>query len=119
MYLQARCAESQLSALGLCRSVEYPFVEGKGDCHEGGSLHSLKRFIEKIRPKEKAKKKKGWKKAGVPPQAAPPLLRPLAQRDDLCYHHVVYPGRYSCGSVPAVFTCGEKAYIAKQKKRHG
>jgi hypothetical protein len=27
-------------------------------------LHSLERFIEKIRPKEKAKKKKGWKKRG-------------------------------------------------------
>jgi hypothetical protein len=34
----------------------------------------------------------------------------FTQRDDLCYHlHVVYPGRYSCGSVSAVFTCGEKA----------
>jgi hypothetical protein len=33
--------------------------------------------------------------------------------------HVVYPGRYSCGSVSAVLTCGEKAYIAKQKKRYG
>ena len=48
------------------------------------------------------------------------LLRPLAQRDGLCgQFHVVYPGRYSCGSVSAVFTCEEKAYIAKQKKRHG
>jgi hypothetical protein len=41
----------------------------------------------------------------------------FTQRDDLCYHlHVVYPGRYTCGSVSAVFTCGEKAYIAMQKE---
>jgi len=32
----------------------------------------------------------------------------FAQRDGLCGQlHVVYPGRYSCGSVSAVFTCGE------------
>jgi hypothetical protein len=32
----------------------------------------------------------------------------FTQRDDLCGQlHVVYPGRYSCGSVSAVFTCGE------------
>jgi hypothetical protein len=44
-------------------------------------------------------------------------LKPLAQRDDLCgQFHVVYPGRYSCGSVSAVFTCREKTYIAKQKE---
>jgi hypothetical protein len=44
----------------------------------------------------------------------------FTQRDDLCgQFHVVYPGRYSCGSVSAVLTCGEKAYIAKQKKKHG
>jgi hypothetical protein len=31
-----------------------------------------------------------------------------AQRDDLYGQlHVVYLGRYSCGSVSAVFTCGE------------
>jgi len=43
-----------------------------------------------------------------------------AQRDGLCGQlHVACPGRYSCGSVSAVFTCGEKAYIAKQKKRRG
>jgi hypothetical protein len=34
----------------------------RGDCHEDGLLHSLERFIEKIRPKEKAEKKKEWKK---------------------------------------------------------
>jgi hypothetical protein len=34
----------------------------------------------------------------------------FTQRDDLCGQlHVVYPGRYSCGSVSAVFTCREKA----------
>jgi hypothetical protein len=44
----------------------------------------------------------------------------FTQRDDLRSQlHVVYPGRYSCGSVSAVFICGEKAYIAKQKKRYG
>jgi hypothetical protein len=40
----------------------------------------------------------------------------FAQRDGLCYCHVVCPGRYSCGSVSAVFTCGKKAYITKQKE---
>jgi len=30
-----------------------------------------------------------------------------AQRDDLRYRHVAYPGGYSRGSVSAVFTCGE------------
>jgi hypothetical protein len=35
----------------------------RGDCHEDGLLHSLERFIERIRPKEKAEKEKGWKKA--------------------------------------------------------
>jgi hypothetical protein len=43
--------------------VEYPFVGKRGDCREDGLLHSLERFIEKIRPKEKAEKKEGWKKA--------------------------------------------------------
>jgi hypothetical protein len=45
-----------------------------------------------------------------------------AQRDDLCGQlHLVYPGRYillwlcTCGSLPVE----SKAYIAKQKKRHG
>jgi len=34
----------------------------------------------------------------------------FTQRDDLCGQlHVIYPGRYSCGSVSAVLTCGEKA----------
>jgi len=36
----------------------------------------------------------------------------FTQRDDLCgQFNVVYPGmyNYSCGSVSAVFTCGEKA----------
>jgi hypothetical protein len=37
-YLQARCAESRLSALGLCRSVEYPFVEGKRRLPRGRSF---------------------------------------------------------------------------------
>jgi hypothetical protein len=86
---------------------------------------------------------KGWEKRGlsacryIPRYSLTGLITPVrknlwgsagvgssdlfaTQRDDLCYHlHVVYPGRYSCGSVSAVFTCGEKAYIAKQKKRHG
>jgi hypothetical protein len=74
-------------------------------------LHSLERFT-KIRPKEKAEKKKGWKKAvsrcRLLFSSVLLRLRALAQRDDLCYRlHVVYPGRYSCGSVSAVFTCGE------------
>jgi hypothetical protein len=44
-------------------------------------------------------------------------LKPLAQRDDLCYHlHVVYPGRYSCGSVSAVFILWREGFIAKQKE---
>jgi hypothetical protein len=47
-------------------------------------------------------------------------LKPLAQRNDLCGQiHVVYPGRYKEQLYLSVFTCGEKAYIAKQKKRHG
>jgi hypothetical protein len=33
-----------------------------GGYHEDSLLHSLERFIEKIRPKEKAEKKKGGKK---------------------------------------------------------
>jgi len=76
-------------------------------------LHSLKRFIEKIRPKEKAEKKKGGKKlladaAFCSSSSVLLRLKPLAQRDNLCYHlHVAYPGRYSCGSVSAVLTCGE------------
>jgi hypothetical protein len=42
------------------------------------------------------------------------------QRDDFCGQlHVVYPGRYSCGSVSAVLTCGEKALWRSKKKRHG
>jgi len=94
------------------------------DYCEDCSLHSLGRFIEKIRPKEKAEKKKGWKRlladaAFYSSSYVLLRLKPLTQRDDLCYHlHVVYPGRYnySCGSVSAVFTCGEKAYIAKQKE---
>jgi len=69
----------------------------------------------KIRPKEKAEKKRGWKKAVgrcrfCSSSAVLLRLRSLAQRDDLCDQlHVVYPGRYSCGSVSAVLTCGEKA----------
>jgi hypothetical protein len=87
----------------------------RGDCHEDGLLHSLERFIEKIRPKEKAGKRVFCSSSSVFLR-----LKSLAQRDDLCGQlHVVYPGRYSCGSVSAVFTCGEKAYIAKQKKSHG
>jgi hypothetical protein len=39
----------------------YIDVEKRGDCREDGLLHSLERFIEKIRPKEKAEKKKGGK----------------------------------------------------------
>jgi hypothetical protein len=34
----------------------------RGDYCDDGSLYSLERFIEKIRPKEKAGKKKGGKK---------------------------------------------------------
>jgi hypothetical protein len=34
----------------------------RGDRHEDGSLHSLERFIDKIKPKERAEKKKGGKK---------------------------------------------------------
>jgi hypothetical protein len=62
----------------------------------------------KIRPKEKAEKKiKGGKKlladaAFYSSSSVLLRLKPLAQRDDLCDQiHVVYPGRYSCGSVPA------------------
>jgi hypothetical protein len=63
-------------------------------------LHSLERFIEKIRPKEKAEKEKegGRKKlladaAFCSSSSVLLRLRSLAQRDDLCYHlHVVYPG---------------------------
>ncbi len=70
-------------------------------------LHSLERFIEKIRPKEKAEKKKGGKKlladaAFCSSSSVLLRLRPLAQRDDLCDQiHVVYLGRYSysCRSV--------------------
>jgi hypothetical protein len=45
----------------------------RGDYCEDYSLHSLERFIKKIRPKEMAEKKKGWKKRRVPPfvQVAP------------------------------------------------
>jgi len=94
----------------------YIDVEKRGDCHKDDLLYSLERLM-KIRPKEKAEKKKEWKKlladaAFCSSSSALLRLRPLAQRDDLCYHlHVVYPGRYNyfCGSVSAVFTCGEKA----------
>lgn len=100
MYLQARCAESRLSALGLCR-WNTPSLRKRGDCREDGLLHSLERFIEKIRPKEKAEKKKGWKKlladaAFYSISSVLLRLKPLAQRDDLCDQiHVVYPGSYS------------------------
>jgi hypothetical protein len=49
-YLQARCAESRLSALGLCRSVEYPFVEKKRRLPRG-------RFVEFIRAPHEDKTK--------------------------------------------------------------
>jgi hypothetical protein len=61
-HLQARCAESRLSALGLCR-WNTPSLGKRGDCREDGLLHSLERLIEKIRPKEKAEKKKKVEKA--------------------------------------------------------
>jgi hypothetical protein len=61
----------------------------------------------KIRPKKKAEEKRGWKKlladaAFYSSSSVLLRLKPLAQRNDLCDQiHVVYPGRYSCGSVPA------------------
>jgi len=68
-YLQARCAESRLSALGLCR-WNTPSLRKRGDCHEDGLLNSLERLM-KIRPREKAEKKKGWKSRGATFCSAP------------------------------------------------
>jgi hypothetical protein len=93
----------------------------RGDCHEDGSLHLLERFIEKRR---KLKRNKGWKKAvsrcRLLFSSVLLRLKSLAQRDDLCGSSTWY----ILAGIPAalylsVFTCGEKAYIAKQKKRHG
>ena len=58
MYLQAHCAESRLSALGLCRSVEYPFVGKKGGYYEDGSLHLIDHSASWIRLKKSLEKYK-------------------------------------------------------------
>ncbi len=39
-----------------------------------------------------------------------------AQRDDLCYHHVVYPGRYSCGSVSVSLYLWREGLYSKAKE---
>jgi len=40
------------------------------------------------------------------------------QRDDLCYHlHVVYPGRYSCGSVPVSLYLWREGLYSEAKRR--
>jgi hypothetical protein len=40
----------------------------------------------------------------------------FTQRDDLCYHHVVYPGRYSCGSVPVSLYLGREGLYSEAKR---
>jgi len=39
------------------------------------------------------------------------------QRDDLCYHHVVYPGRYSCGSVSVSLYLWREGLYSEAKRR--